>query len=98
VNYDRGGAGAQIRAAQEDLIGWTGRAPVAIAYPNGEFDDGTIAEARAAGLQIGLTVRTGLNTSDRLEPMTLSRITVWGTPAAGQQAAAFARAARGNPL
>src|SRR5207253_2801811 len=31
VNYDRGGAGAQIRAGQQDLIGWTGRAPVAIA-------------------------------------------------------------------
>ena len=98
VNYDRAGAGAQIRAAQQDLIGWTGRVPVAIAYPNGEFDDGTIAEARAAGLQIGLTVRPGLNTLDRLEPMTLSRVTVGGAPAAGQQAAAFARAARGNPL
>jgi len=30
--------------------------------------------------------------------MTLSRITVGDAPAAGQQAAAFARAARGNPL
>ena len=98
VNYDQGGAGAQIRAAQQDLTDWTGRAPVAIAYPNGDFDHDTIAEARAAGLRIGVTVRSGLNTPDRLEPMALRRITVLGTPAAGRQAAAFARAARGGPL
>jgi peptidoglycan/xylan/chitin deacetylase (PgdA/CDA1 family) len=98
VNYDRHGAGGQIRAAQQDLIGWTGRAPVAIAYPNGDFGHDTIVEAQAAGLRIGVTVRAGLNVVDRQEPMTLRRITPLATPAAGLQAAAFARAARGSPL
>jgi peptidoglycan/xylan/chitin deacetylase (PgdA/CDA1 family) len=98
VNYDRTGAGAQIRAAQQDILGWTGKAPVAIAYPNGDFDDDTVAEARAAGLEVGVTVRPGLNLLGRLERMTLRRISTGSGTSAGHQAAALARAARGSRL
>jgi peptidoglycan/xylan/chitin deacetylase (PgdA/CDA1 family) len=96
VNYDRAGAGAQIRGAQRDLLDWTGRTPVAIAYPNGDFDDDTVAEARAAGLEVGVTVRPRLNLLARLEPMTLHRISPWGTLGARCQAAALVEAARGH--
>jgi hypothetical protein len=71
---------------------------VAIAYPNGDFDDDTVAEARAAGLEVGVTVNPGLNLLDGLEPMTLHRIATRGGPGAGHQAAGLARAARGGRL
>jgi peptidoglycan/xylan/chitin deacetylase (PgdA/CDA1 family) len=98
INYDRTGAAAQIRAAQQDLTGWTGRAPAAIAYPNGDFDGDAVTEAREAGLRIGVTVRPGLNRLDRLEPMTLRRLTVSPTLDARRQVAALARAARDGRL
>lgn len=98
VHYGRAGAAAQIREAQRDLLAWTGKAPAAIAYPNGDFDDNVVTEARAAGLEVGVTVHPGLNLRGRPEPMVLRRISVGGSQPAARQAAAFARAARGGHL
>ena len=83
VNYDRAGAGAQIRSAQQDLLSWTGRAPVAIAYPNGNFDDTAVAEARGRRPGGGGPVRPGPNLLARLEPMTLHPISSWGSLGVG---------------
>lgn len=46
-------ARAEIAACQERLERWTGRAPLAIAYPNGDADARIAAIARSCGLRIG---------------------------------------------
>lgn len=50
-----------IAACQADVVAMGGRAPIAIAYPNGDYDDAVIAEARAAGMRVGITSEPGLN-------------------------------------
>jgi len=50
-----------ITACQADVVAMGGRAPIAIAYPNGDYDARVAAEARASGLRLGITSRPGLN-------------------------------------
>lgn len=51
----------QIRDCQEALQAITGRAPVAIAYPNGNHSAAVVTAAHAAGLRVGLTVHPAKN-------------------------------------
>ncbi len=61
TNYPPDEARRQIVGAQEDLREMTGQTPVAIAYPNGNFDDSIVELCRAAGLSVGVTIRPGKN-------------------------------------
>lgn len=47
----------QIADCQRDLTEITGRAPIALAYPNGGYSASTVDAALAAGLRVGFTVR-----------------------------------------
>jgi peptidoglycan/xylan/chitin deacetylase (PgdA/CDA1 family) len=49
----------QVQSAQADLMEMTGKAPIAIAYPNGAFNKEITQVCREAGLKIGFTVRSG---------------------------------------
>lgn len=60
-NYPPAAAERQIAGAQEWLRRELGRDPFVIAYPNGSLDDDIVAIAERNGLQLGLTVESGLN-------------------------------------
>jgi len=47
--------------AHEEIERQVGRAPTAIAYPDGRFDDGVLAETRRLGYGCGVTTITGTN-------------------------------------
>lgn len=51
----------QIADCQAALRDISGRAPLAIAYPNGDHSPAVAAAARAAGLRVGMTVRPARN-------------------------------------
>lgn len=57
TNYTSEEIGRQIRQAQADLREMTGVESVAIAYPNGAYNDAALAASREAGIQLGFTVR-----------------------------------------
>ena len=84
-NYDPEGVRDQILDAQRFITRISGTAPTSIAYPNGNYDAQVLQIARSAGLEIGLTVRTGLNVATRQDAMELRRLTVWGVPSARRQ-------------
>jgi peptidoglycan/xylan/chitin deacetylase (PgdA/CDA1 family) len=94
INYDAPGIRNEIDGAQNFLMSITGAPPRSIAYPNGGYDARVVDIAARAGLEFGLTVRTGLNVSPTSQPMELRRVTVWGIPGADRQARALASAAR----
>lgn len=48
--------GPQIADCQRELAEWTGRRPIAIAYPNGNHSPAVARAATAAGLRLGFTV------------------------------------------
>lgn len=66
---------AQIERAQQALRAITGRAPIAIAYPNGNHSPPVAQAARAAGLRVGFTVRPSKNRlgAGSADPMHLGR-------------------------
>jgi peptidoglycan/xylan/chitin deacetylase (PgdA/CDA1 family) len=71
----------QIAGCQADLKEITGRAPIAIAYPNGGYSRTVVNASRAAGLSVGLTVRPCVNRlalDDEKSRMTLGRFLVSG--------------------
>jgi peptidoglycan/xylan/chitin deacetylase (PgdA/CDA1 family) len=71
----------QIEGCQHDLVGITGREPIAIAYPNGGYSRAAVACAQAAGLRVGFTVRpfgNALPLQAGKRAMTLGRHLVWG--------------------
>jgi peptidoglycan/xylan/chitin deacetylase (PgdA/CDA1 family) len=45
----------EIATCQDRIATWTGRAPAAIAYPNGDADERVAAAARDCGLTVGVT-------------------------------------------
>jgi peptidoglycan/xylan/chitin deacetylase (PgdA/CDA1 family) len=94
VNYDPAGIRNEIDQAQQFLTGVSGVTPKSIAYPNGGYDARVLEIAGGAGLEFGLTVRTGLNTSPSSHPMELRRVTVWGVPGAQRQARVLASMSR----
>jgi peptidoglycan/xylan/chitin deacetylase (PgdA/CDA1 family) len=94
TNYDAPGIRNEIVVAQQFLTGVSGVSPRSIAYPNGGYDARVLEIAGSAGLEFGLTVRTGLNASPTSHPMELRRVTVWGVPGAQRQARALASMAR----
>lgn len=53
------GVAAEIRDCQTYLTNVTGAAPEILAYPNGSYDESSIAAARAAGLPLAVTVGYG---------------------------------------
>ena len=74
----------QVGQCQEALQTITGRAPVAIAYPNGNHSAAVVAAARAAGLRLGLTVHPAKNrlplAPDSPRLMELARFYFHGRP------------------
>jgi peptidoglycan/xylan/chitin deacetylase (PgdA/CDA1 family) len=66
----------QIQGCQEALADMVGYAPLAIAYPNGDYSEQAVAAARRSGLRIGVTVRPFSNRlplDDDKSRMTLGR-------------------------
>ncbi|HWE03262.1 MAG TPA: polysaccharide deacetylase family protein [Tepidisphaeraceae bacterium] len=57
TNYTLEQARAEVVAAQDALREMTGRAPIAIAYPNGAHSDSIVELCGQIGLKIGFTVR-----------------------------------------
>ena len=94
TNYGPDGARSQITGAQQYLTRLTGAAPKAIAYPNGNYDEAVARIARDAGLEIGVTVRSGVNTVPSPAPFDLRRLTVRRVPSASRQAGVFAHVNR----
>jgi peptidoglycan/xylan/chitin deacetylase (PgdA/CDA1 family) len=72
----------QIQNAQEALDGMTGRMPRVIAYPNGNVSSQIIQAAGNAGLDLGVTIRSGRNVIPQPLPAApnfqLKRYTLWG--------------------
>jgi peptidoglycan/xylan/chitin deacetylase (PgdA/CDA1 family) len=85
VNYESQGIRDQVEEAQRFLTRIIGTAPKSIAYPNGSYDARVLEIARSAGLEFGLTTRTGLNLTAMQQPMELHRLTVWSVPSAARQ-------------
>jgi peptidoglycan/xylan/chitin deacetylase (PgdA/CDA1 family) len=80
-NYTPAAMQKQIEDCQRDIAALTGREPIAIAYPNGDYSREAVEAARAAGLRLGLTVRpsaTQLPLDDAKARMTLGRYLVSG--------------------
>jgi peptidoglycan/xylan/chitin deacetylase (PgdA/CDA1 family) len=86
VNYEARSMRAQIDEAQGFLSSLTGIAPRCIAYPNGQYSRKVLEVVRAAGLEIGLTIRPGINQILTQSLLELRRLTIWGTPSAMHQA------------
>ncbi len=68
----------QIQLAQNDLLEWTGRLPVSIAYPNGNFSKTATSAARNSGLKSGLTLQKTKNRLPLAGNFTMGRFTLWG--------------------
>lgn len=81
-NYSVAEIHEQIVSCQTRLSDWTGKTPCIIAYPNGDYSDRIIEEARSAGLELGITVEPGRNRvpvgPNRTTAMTLKRFIFWG--------------------
>jgi peptidoglycan/xylan/chitin deacetylase (PgdA/CDA1 family) len=61
TNYSADAMRWQLNEAQRALVELTGKAPVAIAYPNGAHDDDVVQACRESGLKVGFTVRPQKN-------------------------------------
>jgi len=82
TNYALEEISAQIQSAQESLREMTGTSPIAIAYPNGEYNDEIIQTSRELGLKIGFTTRQRKITlpiePSKMNLMTLGRFCLHG--------------------
>lgn len=93
TNYDASGIREQVLGAQRCLARITGTTPRSIAYPNGGYDAAVLQAIHGTGLELGLTLRTGLNVAGALRPLELKRLTLWDAPNAARQAKVFGGAA-----
>lgn len=59
THYTTEQARDQVLSAQEAVGAMTGKAPIAISYPNGAFNAEIVQMCRQAGLKLGFTVRSG---------------------------------------
>jgi phosphopantetheinyl transferase/peptidoglycan/xylan/chitin deacetylase (PgdA/CDA1 family) len=83
--------GRQIRGCQQSLRELTGQAPIAIAYPNGNFSQEIVGASLAAGLRLGFTAlphRNKLPLAAR-DRMTLGRFQFEGGKDAREQCRKF---------
>lgn len=60
-NYSEEEIQTQVEGCQRDLLQMTGKAPLMIAYPNGNYDSVTIRAAQKIGLRLGVTVQSKKN-------------------------------------
>jgi peptidoglycan/xylan/chitin deacetylase (PgdA/CDA1 family) len=82
----------QVQECQDELMQIAGYAPIAIAYPNGNFSQAAIRTCLQAGLRIGLTVRPARNPlplQGEQSRMTLGRFLFWGGQDARDQCRKF---------
>jgi peptidoglycan/xylan/chitin deacetylase (PgdA/CDA1 family) len=49
----------ELRECRDRIAAATGESVVAVAYPNGDFSDLVVQEARRAGYRLGFTTRRG---------------------------------------
>ena len=68
----------QIQLAQNDLMEWTGRTPVSIAYPNGNYSHAVAEAAKDCGLKTGLTLQKSKNHLPLAGNFAMGRFTLWG--------------------
>jgi peptidoglycan/xylan/chitin deacetylase (PgdA/CDA1 family) len=55
TNYDHDGLREELKGAQDALEEWTGRAPLSVSYPNGNYSPEVVAAAVDCGLSVGIT-------------------------------------------
>jgi peptidoglycan/xylan/chitin deacetylase (PgdA/CDA1 family) len=82
----------QISGCQQALAEWTGREPIAIAYPNGNHSPAAALAAMNAGLRLAFTVtpaRTRLPLSAAQQRMAIGRFLFDGARDTRQQCASF---------
>jgi peptidoglycan/xylan/chitin deacetylase (PgdA/CDA1 family) len=92
TNCSASDAAGQIRGCQQALADIAGYAPIAIAYPNGNYSKEVVACAAEAGLRIGFGVRPFRNPvpiQGDYERMTLGRFAFWGGEDARDQCRKF---------
>jgi peptidoglycan/xylan/chitin deacetylase (PgdA/CDA1 family) len=68
-------ASQELRDSRGHIESATGKNVLAIAYPNGDFDDTVVAGARQAGYSLGFTTRRGLVNGNE-DPLKLRRINI----------------------
>ena len=68
----------QIQLAQNDLMEWTGRTPVSIAYPNGNYSHAAAEASKDCGLKTGLTLQKTKNRLPLAGNFAMGRFTLWG--------------------
>ena len=91
-NYSRCEMLRQIKECQKELTQIAGYAPIAIAYPNGNYCQAAVDAALAAGLRVGFTVRPSRNAlplDSEYDRMTLGRFLFWGGRDAREQCRKF---------
>jgi peptidoglycan/xylan/chitin deacetylase (PgdA/CDA1 family) len=82
----------QVSEGQQALADWTGRRPIAIAYPNGNHSPAAVKAATEAGLRLGFTVvprAAPLPLAEGLEKMTVGRFLFHGQQEIRQQCRTF---------
>jgi peptidoglycan/xylan/chitin deacetylase (PgdA/CDA1 family) len=69
---------AEVAGGQKFLTDITGRAPISIAYPNGDYSDEVVRVCRELGLQVGITCDHRKNPLPIDNSMTLGRFCLYG--------------------
>ncbi len=82
TNYCSDAIKAQICSAQDTLSSITGRTPLAISYPNGNYSDRIIKISREAGIELGIAIGCRKNylpfTDKNVDNMRLNRFDITG--------------------
>ena len=77
TNYSVSEMASQIKACQDYLVLLTGRLPVSISYPNGNYNQQVISTTKACGLEVGITVDEGKNLTG-MDKFRIKRFILWG--------------------
>lgn len=78
TNYDLSGVKDEIGNSQDDIFHITGKRPIIISYPNGNYSNDIIKIANNLGLKIGVTVEAGKNPLPLKNMMRLGRYCLVG--------------------
>ncbi len=93
TNYPPPAAAQELAECQHYLAQLTGISPSAVAYPNGNVSAAVVEAARAAGLQLGVTVRAEKNylpfAQYHVNNLLLNRFLIWGDRDVRRQCALF---------
>lgn len=92
TNYPAPAARQELAECQQYLAQLTGRAPVAVAYPNGNHSPAVLVAATQVGLHLGTTVEAGKNylpLGPSAASLQLKRFLLWGNQDVQRQCTLF---------